>query len=577
MSSLTSTTTRRPRRYAVGYIRVSSPGRQEENCSKPTQLAGIQAYCAREGLILKVVLEESETAIDEDLGKRPVLSEARRLLREGEADTLVIFKVDRVFRNQYQPAALLPELKAIGCGLEFTLERFEDTPIGRFSLQAVAFAAEMEHAALRERTVRARDESVRVKGRMPPAPQPLYGYVFRYGPNNHGEQIIVGYDEDPATARIVRRIYAEYLAGKTLRAIALLLTRERVLCPSRKSHRWSYVSVRERLVDERYAGADVAWRHERRRTKNDKKGWCYRAPEDRVALPEGTIPALVDQATWDACQARLRTNKLTAARNNKRPTEALLRGGLVRCAYCRREDDPETGRVMVVANATARRPGAYRCVAMRPDGGQCTNAILIGILDGAVWAHVRALVREPALVRAHFRQLATDDPTTGEGAGIAVALRECQREVENLTANLGLVTGRAAEVVAAAMQAKAEELASLGRQRDAIAGRRAVWATQQARIAGAQGFLRGVRERLSDAVLDALPVADKQELVRLLGVGVEVRRPKEGYPNGLRYAVTTALPGDCDQNGLPFQSQRQGDGPLILRWADHPPLGARAA
>ena len=107
MSSLTSTTKRRPRQYAVGYLRVSSPGRQEENCSIPTQLAGIRAYCAREGLTLKVVLEEAETAIDEDLGKRPVLSEARRLLREGEADTLVIFKVDRVFRNQYQPAALL--------------------------------------------------------------------------------------------------------------------------------------------------------------------------------------------------------------------------------------------------------------------------------------------------------------------------------------------------------------------------------------------------------------------------------------------------------------------------------------
>jgi site-specific DNA recombinase len=523
------------------------------------------------------MLEEAETAIDEDLGKRPVLNEARRLLREGEADTLVIFKVDRVFRNQYQPAALLPELKAIGCGIEFTLERFEDTAIGRFSLQAVAFAAEMEHAAIRERTMRARVESVRVKGRMPPAPRPLYGYVFRKGKNNHGEDIIVGYDENPATARIVRRIYAEYLAGRTLRAIAQLLTTERVLCPSGKSTRWSYVSVRERLVDERYAGADVAWRHERRRTKNDKKGWRYRAPEDREALPEGTIPPLVERATWDACHARLATNKQAAARNNKRPTEALLRGGLVRCAYCRREDDPDTGRVMVVGNANAHRPALYRCVAMLADGRQCTNTILVSLLDGAVWAHVRALVKAPELVRAHFRQLATDDPTAGEAAGIAAALRDGEREVANLTANLGLVTGPAAAAVAAALQTKSEALESLKRQRDAIAGRRAVWTTQQARLAGAQAFLRGMRERLSDAVLDALAPADKQELVRLLGMGAEVRRPKEGYPNGLRYAVETALPGACDQNGLPFQSQRPESTPLILRWADHPPLGAAAA
>ena len=102
-----------------------------------------------------------------------------------------------------------------------------------------------------------------------------------------------------------------------------------------------------------------------------------------------------------------------------------------------------------------------------------------------------------------------------------------------------------------------------------------MWATQQARVRGAEGFLRAMRARLSDAVLDALPAAEKQELIRLLGVEVEVKRPADPFPNGLRYAVTTALPGDCDQNGLPFQTQ-WSEKPLVLRWADHAPLGATA-
>jgi DNA invertase Pin-like site-specific DNA recombinase len=585
MSSRGSNPPRRTRRSAIGYVRVSSPGRQEENCSLETQDAGIRDYCDREGLELVAVYEEAETAIEEALGARPVLSDVRNRLREGEADTLVVFKVDRVFRNQYQPAHLLPELRLNGCGLEFVKERFEDTPIGRFALNAMAFAAELEAVAIAERTMRGRLDSLTKHGWLPPAPKPLYGYRFVKGPNRHGDEIIVGYEEDAATAHVVRRIYADYLAGGTLRGLATALTREGVTAPSGRSNPWSYVTVRDRLTNPRYAGEARGWRHERRRTKHGKKGWRFRPEEEQHALPPGTIPPLVTRDDWEAVQRRLPENRATSARNNPAPEATLLRGGLVRCAYCRRQDDPEEGRVMVVANANRHRGATYRCVAVLPDGRQCTNTITVAVLDRLIWEHVKALLAQPEHVREHFRAVAQADPTTGEVAGIEAALRQSRREQENLTAALGELNAEARAGVVALLNRKAAEVASLERSRDAILGRRAVWAEQRERMAAAEAQVRTLAEALGAGgevglLADALPTAKRQELVRALGLAVEVRRPAEPYPNGLRVALTQTLagttPGHCVKNGLPFRSQWSLGAPLVLRWADHAPLGVPA-
>ena len=63
-------------------------------------------------------------------------------------------------------------------------------------------------------------------------------------------------------------------------------------------------------------------------------------PEKAIRLPDGTIPPLVDRATWAAVQAILKRNKAQSIRSAKNPEAALLRGGFVHCGTC--------GRVMKV-------------------------------------------------------------------------------------------------------------------------------------------------------------------------------------------------------------------------------------
>ena len=562
-----------PRRRALGYGRVSSRG-QEQNCSLETQERAIREYAAARGYELVDFVTEAETAIDEDLGARPVLSGIRQRIRQGEADALLIYKVDRVFRNQYQPAALLPELRQHGAALEFILERFEDTPIGRFSLQAMAFAAELEHGAIRERTIRGRRESLETYKRLPPARWPLYGYQFVRTPNKRGQLVIAAYEIDPVTSRIVLRIYRAYLAGRATNAIACQLTEDGVPTPGGLAGPWHRVMVRNVLTHPAYMGAARARRYTKVRTANGKKSTRLRPESDHYLLPDSTIPALVTPEEWAAVQRRIEANKQMAVRNNRQPNATLLRAGFARCAYCRLRDGAR-GYALTAMSAGPHSPLAYRCQRLLPDGTICGNRIQARVLDEAVWAHVKFLLTHPEVIRRYFEQLAGEDPTTGELAGITVALREAEREQGNLVANLARVTGPAADVVAAALDAKARAVQALQRQREAALARREIWHREQAQLRLVEGLLEVVAAA-SGPFADDLTISQRREILLALGLSVEVRREDDPYPNGLRWAIgedlsaavgTAMDAADWVKNHLTSIPQSRAALPsFVLRW-----------
>jgi Recombinase len=77
---------------------------------------------------------------------------------------------------------------------------------------------------------------------------------------------------DPVSAPVVQRIFAEYLTGRGLHAIAEGLTRDHILSPSasdpgRHRHRsriaWSKSAIRAILANPRYTGHQV-WNRQRR-------------------------------------------------------------------------------------------------------------------------------------------------------------------------------------------------------------------------------------------------------------------------------------------------------------------------
>jgi len=209
--------------------------------------------------------------------------------------------------------------------------------------------------------------------------RPPYGYQLAdAGPHPHpgkaadGRQLHVLATDEPAAA-VIRQIFADYLAGYSLGAIADRLNRGQVPCPSahdprrnphRSGARWMKSTIRTILRNPRYTGRqvwnrqrkdevlidvnDVALGHTTKMRWNDPGEWVY---SDAIAHP-----ALVGDGDFDAAQDLLSGPRGRAVTRKPRSTSHpyLLRGLLI-CGTC--------GRRM--QGSWSNNQAYYRC---RPSG-----------------------------------------------------------------------------------------------------------------------------------------------------------------------------------------------------------------
>jgi len=205
--------------------------------------------------------------------------------------------------------------------------------------------------------------------------RPPYGYrLADAGPHPNPGKAAMGarlhrLETDPAAAHIVERIFAEYLLGRGLYAIAEGLTRDGVPSPSahdpaRNRHRdgraWAKSAVRAILANPRYTGRqvwnrqrrdevlldveDVAAGHETKLRWNDPSAWVWSTDQMHEALVRAEDFAAV-QAQMDAA-----THRPTTSKGHKTARRYVL-SGLVRCALC--------GRRM--QGTWAHEAARYRC------------------------------------------------------------------------------------------------------------------------------------------------------------------------------------------------------------------------
>ena len=192
--------------------------------------------------------------------------------------------------------------------------------------------------------------------------RPPYGYrLADAGPHPNPAKAADGkrlhkLEPDPDTAWVVRRIFAEYLAGRGLFAIAEGLTRDQIPSPSqhdraRNRHRtgegWSKSAVRVILTNPRYTGRqvwnkqrkdeilldvnDVAAGYETRMRWNQPGSWVW---SDAI-----THEPLISAEDFEAVQAVM-ANSGRARRGNREAHQRVARAYVLRgrlyCGYCGR-------------------------------------------------------------------------------------------------------------------------------------------------------------------------------------------------------------------------------------------------
>ena len=513
---------------AAIYCRVSTIG-QEDNYSLASQEAACRRYAATKGYAVAEEHIHHEVHTGSELRERRKLGALREALRRREVDAVICYALDRLSRKQAHIAIVADECEQAGAALLFVTEEFEKSAVGEFIRSAKGFAAEIQREKNQEgaiRGMRARVESGKPfgGGRAP------YGYRWR-------DEDRTGYDADPDTAPIVRRMFALAAGGTTLRQIAATLEAEGIPTPRGKAL-WSHASINAILGNEAYTGVVKVNRVESKRVGG--KIVHRRRPDDElVTLPEGTCPPLIDRATFEAVQAQQARNKASARRKSIAPELFLLRGGLVVCGYCGRTVPTRYG-----ADGTGRRYPLYVANqgTTHRDCGH-TFSISAPLLDQAVWQRAEAILSDKRLIADQIARLRESDPTEADLATIDRTLAEVDRKRANLARRVaGIDDDEAAAPLVAEIAALGKQRKQLDHERGAVLAAREGWEAAQDRLDGLEEWYRTVAANLPRGTYD-----QKREALEIFGFRVKLYE-RDHNP---RWEVTTAIDVDALWAGTP--------------------------
>lgn len=485
---------------AAALLRVSTPAQAQEGTSLDTQAEQVRAYALANDLELVEVIADDFTGRTRD---RPGLQRLRELVAARAIAAVVLVKIDRIARKAHLGIALEQWLMAEGVRVIYTDQPLDlSTPAGRFMGTVFHGAAEFESDSIRRRTMDGRARKAREHGAMPSGHAP-FGYrqvtraeaeVLQELAGRSGQLII----HEPE-AIVVRELFARAAAGESTRSLARWLTEAGV--PTRRGGPWLPSTLGKLLRNEVYAGRRAYGRHTCRAQEELTDGGRPRVKRTARPREEWEVlpaPAIVDERTWQAVQARMRENR------ERFPGPNSLRWplrGIVECATCR----TQSGRPRAfVGDACQRKTTLYRYYRCGSKEGGCGVRVRADRLEAMAW---RALEKAAvpgylaALLRAEAER---EQQRRGEPAQALEAARallaEAEREEEELFAEArrgrfseGLIArelekvkgkrrrGQAAEASALARMGGPTSPAAVERAAEAAAGRLAE------RLPGARG------------------------------------------------------------------------------------------
>lgn len=383
----------------AAYARYSSD--QQSAASLEDQLRNCRTYCARQGWPDPEVFRDA--AISGSRTDRPAYCQLLARAGAGEFDVVLVDDLSRLGRDSAEVQAAIKRLRFAGVRLigvsdgVDTGRKGHKVEVGLRGLMGELYLDDLADKTHRGLTGRALAGAS--AGGLP------YGY--RKG-SEAGSRVI-----DPTQADVVRRIFADYLAGKSPRHIAAELNRAGVASarPERAGRpcTWSPSAIHGDsrrglgiLANPIYVGRQVWNRSQWVKHPDTGRRVRQERPESEWITTEHPELAIVDRRTWDAAQARLqrRASRGQGRRGPGRPIRNLL-SGLLRC--------PECGGPIVVVDATA-----YGCSTAK-ERRTCGNrtrlprlaaerAVLTGIqeqllTDEAFEAFRRAYVAAATLLR----------------------------------------------------------------------------------------------------------------------------------------------------------------------------------
>jgi site-specific DNA recombinase len=349
------------RDVALVYVRVSRLERDDRQrirdgdaklraLSPTTQIQQVKALPALKGKRIEVFEDLHRSGKNT---KRPALEQLRERMRSDDVAFVAVWSISRLGRSVADLYELLEEMQAASVAFVSAKESIDTgTAYGRAVVGVLAVLAQFERELTSER-ISANWEQAASAGKL--IGSVPHGYRRKDG--------VVVVDEE--AAKLVRLIYRQYATGRfSYRALAQWLNENGHRPPNADGHHgngqphaeiFAADAVKYLLRNERYVGRVI---YKPRR---------IRAAGSTDHVVKADFPAIVDKATWEACE-KVRTKN--AAHNGLRysRTARYSLTGLLRCQRC-------GGTVHGIRNARPTATYSYYVCRSRYGSRSCSQPL----------------------------------------------------------------------------------------------------------------------------------------------------------------------------------------------------------
>ncbi|BCM88779.1 hypothetical protein IAD21_00621 [Abditibacteriota bacterium] len=411
---------------AVILTRVSSEGQTEG-----TSLAGQFAACAKraqeEGAIVIAVFEEVKSGGLYE--SREQLQKALTLIESGEAQMLILAKLDRTGRDTDALRDIRRRVEAVSARLVFADGMsFEKGAVGNLMFTQLSAFAEFEREMIKERVV-AGQLRLAASGRIP-APTAPYGYYIWLKsdvtrglcqPQERGTYVL-----NEEEAKWIKPIFERVAAHESTRSVAAWLQREGA--PTRTGVDWIKETVSNIIVNPAYVGRPT-WRKNKRATDESRarRGlsiyYNVGRPQSEQFVFEA--PRLVSDELWARANEAIQGGNST--RSGPKQTRRML-SGLLACPLC--------GKRMH-STSTVQKYSMYKCTGAWAKhsavSAECTLPSVIGSgssgLEVCVIAALSEFFASPVMAQNAIVEFQSHQKEKSHLSGDEVRLKQIEREI----------------------------------------------------------------------------------------------------------------------------------------------------
>ncbi len=404
------------KRRAAIYARFSTDLQNERSIED--QLSLCQTYAGRDGLSVIRTYEDRARSGGSLMGRdglRQLLDDAR----EKSFDVVVVEALDRLSRDMEDLAGIHKRLSFLGIEIRAVHEGVVNTVlVGLRGLVGQLYREDNAHKVRR-------GQAGRIKQGLAGGGS-TYGYAAIAG--RSGERVVV-----EAEAQVIRRIFQEYVDGRTPREIAHDLNKERVSPP--RGRAWNASTINgnlERgagiLQNELYVGR-LVW-NKVRMVKDPDSGKRLSRPNPKSDWQIAEVPhlAIISSELFTAAQKRKEERGRTHPSRQRRPRRML--SGLIRCGSC--------GSGMATNGRDKSGRVRIRCSA-DTESGTCPEAktFYLDRIESAVLSGLKAELRAPKVISEYVRTYLEErkrlaSASVAKRQGLEQQLGKLNREIDRL-------------------------------------------------------------------------------------------------------------------------------------------------